>query len=316
MKITRMFAVLIAAVCMLSTLPYAGALNVQLDPLSSAGTGSPVSMSAASANDNYPISVEQAKNSVRIFLNDLAIEPQLGSTGSVEVGNYYHFSVGTDTFDVNQNTGVVEFVHFGANAPDSANVTITRDQAYAKAAEYAGQKYDGFAGKSWKLVVDRVYEQTSYRYNETTHHSDEYVTQRAYDFVFREEKSHVLLPNLVHIRVNPVTGAIVDYWGVDRLVTVGLQNSVSLSEATETAEHYYGLSDSFTLSSSESYLAVVTRYQNVENLAWVIKLKGYYSWDNNNESTYLVVIDATNGNVLGSRWDNIWPESRLLYYLS
>ena len=134
---------------------------------------------------------------------------------------------------------------------------------------------------------------------------------KAYDFVLREEKNHVLLPNLVHVRVNPATGAIVDYWGVDRLVTVGLKNTVSLSEATETAESYLGQSSYFTLSSSEGYLAVVTRSQNVENLAWVIKLKGYYSWDNDNEQTYVIVVDAVDGSVLGSGWDDIWPESRL-----
>ncbi|MDD1694589.1 MAG: hypothetical protein LUQ71_07675 [Methanoregula sp.] len=313
MRMTRMFAVLIAALCMLFVLPYAGAMSVQMDPISDAGT---VSVSAASANDNYPISVEQAKNSVRLFMNDLTLEPTLGSTGSLEIGNYYNLNAGSDSFSVNQNTGVVEFVHFGANAPDSANVTLTRDQAYAKATEYAGQKYDGFTGKSWKLVVDNVYEQKSWRYNSTTRNYEEYVTKKAYDFVFREEKDHVLLPNLVYVQVNPVTGAIVDYWGVDRLVTAGLKNTVSLAEAVETTQDCYHFSDSFTLSSSEAYLAVVTRYQNVENLAWVVKLKGYYSWDRDDERTYYAVIDATDGSVLGTRWSDIWPESRLSDYFN
>lgn len=312
MRITRIFAALLAALCILSILPLAGAMSIQMDPLAS-NTGSALSASAASANDNYPISVEQAKNSVRLFMNDLSLEPVLGSTGSLEIGNYYTMNVGTDSFSVNQNTGVVEFVHFGANAPDSANVTLSRDQAYAKATAYAGQKYDGFSTKSWKLVVDRVYENYYWRYNETSHDYEKYVHLRAYDFVFREEKDHVVLPNLVHVRVNPVTGAIVDYWGVDRFVTVGLKNSVSLSEAMETAEGYYHMSDSFTLSSSEGYLAVVTRYQNVENLAWVIKLNGYYSWDNDEERTYTIVVDAVDGSVLGNGWSDIWPESRLSY---
>jgi hypothetical protein len=312
MRITRIFAALLAAVCILSFVPLAGAMSIQMDPLSSTD-GSTVSASAASANDNYPISVEQAKNSVRLFMNDLSLEPVLGSTGSLEIGNYYVMNVDSDRFSVNQNTGVVEFVHFGANEPDSANVTLSRDQAYAKATVYAGQKYDGFATKSWKLVVDRVYEDYYWSYNSTSHDYEKYVSMRAYDFVFREEKDHVLLPNLVHVRVNPATGAIVDYWGVDRLVTVGLKNSVSLSEAMETAEGYYHMSDSFTLSSSEGYLAVVTRYQNVENLAWVIKLKGYYSWDNDEERTYTIVVDAVDGSVLGSGWSSIWPESRLSY---
>jgi len=311
MKSARMFAVLIAAVCMLALLPCAGALSVHLDPLSTTA-GSSGSASVASVNDNYPISVEQAKNSVRVFMNDLTLEPTLDSTGSLETGNYYLLSVGPDTFNVNQNTGVVEFVHFGSNAPDSENLTITRDEAYAKATAYAGQKYEGFSAKSWKLVVDKVYSDYSYLCGE---HSCERVDIKAYDFVLREEKDHVLLPNIVHVRVNPVTGAIVDYWGINRLVTVGLKNTVSLSEATETTEQSIGLGSSFKLSSSEAYLAVVIRSQNVENLAWVVKLNSYVPWDTQ-ERTYYAVVDANDGSVLGNNWDNIWPEHELAYYLN
>jgi len=311
MKSARICAVLIAAVCMLALLPCAGALSIHFDPLSTTA-GSSGSASVASVNDNYPISVEQAKNSVRVFMNDLSLEPTLDSTGSLETGNYYQFSVGPDTFNVNQNTGVVEFVHFGSNAPDSENLTITRDEAYATATAYAGQKYEGFSTKSWKLVVDKVYSDYSYL---CTEHSCERVDVKAYDFVLREEKDHVLLPNLVHVRINPATGAIVDYWGINRVVTVGLRNTVSLSEATETAEQYLGLGSSFKLSSSEAYLAVVTRYQNVENLAWVVKLNGYVPWDSN-ERTYYAVVDANDGSVLGNNWNAIWPEHELAYYLN
>jgi uncharacterized membrane protein YkoI len=307
---TRIFAALLAALSILSILPLAGAMSVQMDPITA--TVSSVSVNAASANDNYPISVEQAKNSVRLFMNNLTLEPRISSTGSLEIGNYYILTTDSDSFYVNQNTGVVEFVHFGANEPDTADVKVTRDQAYAIATAYAGEKYDGYSTKSWKLVVDRVFSDYDWEYNQTTH---DYVRvdKKAYDFVLREEKDHVLLPNIVHVRVNANTRSVVDYWGVDRLVTVGLKNTVSLSDAMETAEDYYDLSDSFTLRSSESYLAVVTRSQNVENLAWVIKLKGYYSWDTDNERTYTIVVDAGDGSVLGSGWSSIWPESRLDY---
>ena len=311
MKTTRILTILVAALCMLPILPMAGAMSIRMDAQS--GTGSNAALAAASAIDNYPISVEQAKNSVRLFMNNLSLNPVLVSTGSLEIGNYYTLGAGQDTFSVNQNSGIVEFAHFGANEPVSANVTISRDRAYEKATAYAGRKYDGFSGRSWKLVVDRLYEEYSWTYNETSHDYEKHATLRAYDFVFREEKDHVLLPNIVHVRINPVTGAVVDYWGVDRMVTVWLKNAVSLSEAVRTAEDYYGLSDSFTVSSSEGYLAVVVRSQNVENLAWVIRLKGYSSWDRDYERTYTIVVDAADGSVLGSDWSGIWPESRIRY---
>lgn len=306
MRMTRIFAVLVAALCMLLVLPYAGAMSIQMDPISDAGT-----VAVASVNDNYPISTEDAKNSVRVFMNNLSLEPQMGTPGSIQVGNYYTLTVDSDSFSVNQNTGAVEFVHFESNAPNSTVMTLSRDEAYAKAMEYAGQKYDGFSGRSWKLVVDSVYLSDYYVKNETTQ-SWERVDTKAYDFVLREEKNHVLLPNIVHVRVNPATGAIIDYWGIDRLVTVGLKNSVSLAEATETTENYFGFSDDFSISSSEAYLAVVTRYQNVENLAWVVKITGY--WNDRYEETYYAVVDANDGSVIGNSWSGIWPESRLSNY--
>jgi uncharacterized membrane protein YkoI len=310
MRTTRIFAAMIAALCILSFLPLAGAMSIRMDPLTT-NAGSPVSVDAASANDNYPISVEQAKNSVRLFMNNLTLEPQLSSTGSLEIGNYYIMTEGPDSFYVNQNTGVVEFVHFGVNEPQSADMKFTRDQAYEKATAYAGLKYDGFSTTSWKLVVDNVYDDYEWVYNRSSQNYER-IDIKAYDFVLREEKEHVLLPNIIHVRVNGKTGAIVDYWGVDRLITVGLKNTISVSEATGSAESYMGHSSYFTLTSSEGYLAVVTRSQNVENLAWVIKLKGYYSWDND-EQVYVVIIDANDGSILGSGWSSIWPESRLNY---
>ena len=308
MRMTRLFAVLVAALCMLLVLPYAGAMSIQMDPISDAGT-----VAAASVNDNYPISAEDAKNSVRVFMNNLSLEPQMGTPGSTQVGNYYTLTIDSDSFSVNQNTGIVEFVHFESNAPKSAVMTLSRDEAYAKATEYADQKYDGFSGKSWKIVVDSVYSDYSYVKNETTQ-DWERVDWKAYDFVLREEKNHVLLPNIVHVRVNPATGAIVDYWGVDRLVTVELKNSITLAEATETTENYYGFDKSFSVRSSDAYLAVVTRYQNVENLAWVVKITGY--WNDRYEETYYAVVDANDGSLIGNSWSGIWPESRLDYYFN
>jgi hypothetical protein len=214
---------------------------------------------------------------------------------------------------VNQNTGVVEFVHFGDNMPDSAELTLTRDEAYAKATAFAGEKYDGFAARNWNLVVDKVYEDYHYVFNESAKNWER-IDLKSYDFVLREEKEHVLLPNVVHVRVNGKTGGVIDYWGVDRLITVPtLKSTASLSDAIASATDYtYG---DFTVSSAEGYLAVVTRTQNVENLAWVIKLHGTYRWDRETISNYIVVVDATDGNVLGSGWSSIWPESQLTYYL-
>jgi hypothetical protein len=311
MKIPRMVAVLVAAVCILSLLPMAGAMTVKFDPLTTASTPSASAM-LASVNDNYPISEDQAKDSVRVFMGNLSLMPTITGTGSLEIGNYYSLNAGQDSFSVNQNSGLVEFAHFGENASTSDKLTLTRDEAYAKATAYAAGKYDGFADKNWKLVVDQVSDSGSYVINATTK-NHEWVPTKSYDFVLREEKNHVLLPSLVYVEINPSNGAVVDYWGVNRILTVNnLESTTSLSDAIKSATDY--TYNEFSVTSSEGYLAVVTRNQNVENLAWVIKLTGNYRWNQDYSYTYIVIVDAKDGSVLGTRWDSIWPESRLSNY--
>ena len=307
MKSLFIAILVVATICLLVCVPTVGAMTIKLDPLAKSG------VSSASANDNYPLSVDQAKDSIRVFMGDLTLDPVLTSTGSMEIGNYYYFSTDDATFSVNQNSGAVEFVHFGANEPNSTELTLTHDQALAKAKEYAGTRYGDFSTRSWRTVIDRIDTGYNWVYNPSTGNWDRVETQKTYNFVFREEKDHVLLPSLVHVNVNPQTGAIIDYWGVDRLLTVSnLKSTVSLSTATETAED--AVYSEFTTTSSEGYLAVVTQSQNAESLAWVIKLNGHYSWNTNYEDTYEVVVSADDGSMLGYGWNNIWPEHEFYYY--
>ena len=75
----------------------------------------------------------------------------------------------------------------------------------------------------------------------------------------------------------------------------------------ETAENYVVSSG---VESTEGHREVITQYQNLERLAWVITLteNGGYS--------YTVVIDANDGSFVGSQYDDsIWPEAWLSYNL-
>ncbi|MGB8219335.1 MAG: PepSY domain-containing protein [Methanoregula sp.] len=312
MKRTRIVCIVLAAICLLACLQGVGAMSIRLDPpATSQGIMTASAASAytasASANDNYPISMDQAKNNIRVFMGDLSLDPVLSTTGSLPIGNYYYFTAGNSTFLVNENSGAVEFVHFGDNARDSSSNVLTRDQAYANATAYASGKFTDFSSKNWKLVFDQVDTNYEWYYNPDID-SWNYVTVNAYDFVFREEKDNVLLPTLVHVSVNTKTGSIIDYWGVDRLLTLSnLENTVSLSKAVATAEDYVGTSG---VESTEGHREVITQYQNLERLAWVITLteNGGYS--------YTVVVDATDGSFIGSQYDDsIWPEAWLLYNL-
>jgi len=295
---------LLAVLCVLAGISAASAALAPLDNFKtvSANAGT---VSVMSVNDNYPISVDQAKDSIRVFVSDLTVDPVLEGTGSYPIGNYYYFSLNGSMFYVNQNSGVVEFAYVSENAPDSDVINFNHDQAYAKATAYATAKYDGFASMNWKLITDKVDEYTNYKYNRTSQQYESYVV-KTYEFTLREEKSRVLTPNLIHIAVNPATGAISEWTGVNRMITVSLAPTTSLSDATKTAEDYY--SGYINVDHVDGYLAVVIRSQNVENLAWVVKVSGTYKYNNQYEESEMAIVDAQTGKVIGSSWSDIWPE--------
>ena len=311
MKRTRMVCIVLAAICLMACLQGVGAMSIKLAPLAPSqgvmtASAASASMATASANDNYPISVDQAKNNIRVFMGDLSLDPVLSTTGSLPIGNYYYFTAGNSSFEVNQNSGVVEFAHFGDNAQGPADVVLTRDQAYANATAYASGKFTDFSSRNWKLVIDRIDTQYEWYYDQNSGYWT-YTTIQAYDFVFRDQKDSVLLPTLVHVSVNAQTGSIIDYWGVDRLLTLSsVQNTVSLSDAVKTAENYFG----GDFASTEGHREVIIQPQNLERLVWVVSLT------ENDGYTYVALVDANDGSFVGTHWDSdIWPVYWLRYYL-
>ena len=311
MKRSRLVCIVVAAICLLASLQGVAAMSLKLEPLSpgqgvTTASVASASLASASANDNYPVSVDQAKNNIRVFMGDLSLEPVLTTTGSLPIGNYYYFTAGNSSFEVNQNSGAVEFAHFGDNTQNAGDIVLTSNQAYADATTYAGAKFADFSTRNWKLVVDRVDTQYEYYFNPSTGNWD-YYTVIAYNFVFREQKDNVLLPSLVHVSVNAKTGSVIDYWGVDRLLTVSdLQGSVPLSDAVKTAENYFG----GDFASTEGHREVIIQPQNFERLVWVVSLTG------NHGDMYTAIVDANDGTFVGTHWDNdIWPVYWLRYYL-
>ncbi len=297
---------LLAVLCVLLSVSVASAALVPLENFKtvSASTGD-VTLVSSSANDNYPISVDQAKNSIRLFVGNLAIDPTLYGTGSMPIGNYYYFTYNKSIFYVNQNSGIVEFAYFPDIAADSDVVNFNRDQAYAKATEYAEKKYDGFSSVTWDLITDKLNENTYWRFNETSKQSEKYIV-KVYEFTLREKKSRVLTPNLIHVHINPATGMVSEWTGVSRMITVSLTPTTSLSNATKVAEEYY--SGYINIDRIDSYLAVVIRSQNVENLVWVVTVKGTYKGNSQYEESEMAIVDAQTGSIIGRSWDDIWPE--------
>lgn len=305
MKILTVCLVLITGLCLCACLPVSAAgeetidlssLMITLNPTESPSESG--SVAAASVNDNYPISVDQAKNNIRVFTGNLDIDPVLAGTGTMPIGNYYYFAVNNSFYYVNQNSGVVEFALMTQNIPDTGVLSLSRDQAYEMGKEFARSKYDSFDQKNWKIVAEQQYNTSWYRMNGTER---EYYSVPLFLFTLREEQQHVLTPSTVNLYVNAVDGKVIYYSGVDRLLLVDLTPSITLGRAVEVAGEHF----EYETTHSTAYLSVITRPMNVQSLAWIVTLRGTHG-DHEHEENF--VIDAVSGEYISRYYDNIWPE--------
>jgi|GEM_PF-1556782 len=311
MKSITVCCILIAGLCLCACLPVSAApggtvslssFKITLDPPTAvAGSGATI----AAANDNYPISVEQAKNSIRAFTGNQDLDPVLSSTGTMPVGSYYEFSGDTPYSDyyVNQNSGLVEFAVMTENMPSTGTFSLSRDEAYVKGTEFARAHFANFDAKTWKIATEQQINVSWYRMNGT---EEESLTVPTYLFAMREEQDHVMMPDTVTVLVSAVDGKVIVYGGIDLLLQVDLKPTVTMSQAIQVAEKHF----SGTVTHSSATLSVVTRPMNVQSLAWEVTLQGYYD-----DYTYSqnFAIDAMSGDYLT---DRIWPDAYtyFLYY--
>jgi hypothetical protein len=199
MNMTRLFTIMLTAACLLVCIPLASAAAVH-------DTGSVPSAG------NHIVTVEEAKESVRIFQDNRSAEPVYLTEEVSESVTYYVFALGPSVFLVNADNGIVEIALFEENEPAFPTVMkIDRDEAYAKAVEYADTKYNGFSTKTWAVHDYRL----------------DYYHEGTWGYVFsftemsRSGNETVVLPTMVEVDVNPETGAVYLYQSMNRIPVKG-----------------------------------------------------------------------------------------------
>ena len=234
---------------------------------------------AAAAGINAPIGVDTAKEKAQDFLNAPDATAQYQKTECLNLGEYYVFGTGDGQIYVNARTGVIERVTFDSARKDSHEIRLDQAAAEAAARAYAEEKYSGFAEKSMRLIESNL-----------VSHGD---AGSEYSYIWRERIKGVLTPNTVVVNVNPSTGEIVSYIGIQRKVQCPLEPALSRDEALKVAA---GQFPGIRVTDATANLTVEYTQPGVQTLTWVVTMKGEPEGDVLQGG--LIVIDARAGEVL------------------
>jgi len=279
-------------ICMIACIPAAMAREITMTPAGSL-TG------VASEGNNYHISQERAMLFIKDFVGDYTMDIEPDDIETLPIGNYFTFYSDDDRFWVNQQTGDVEFAHFQSNCKNSAMINLTQDDAYTKAQAYAIEKYDGFSGRNWYLIEDKLVNSTAG--SEYSFVWREYLGSDNYGYGSIKE---LTLPNMVHVSVNANNGKPIDYWGVNRVISDATTPQISMSEALEIAED--AVPADIAVSHPMISLSLAERPMNVETLVWIVTFDG--TKENNDKIPVTFYVNANNGRIIR---DLIWMESWL-----
>ncbi|MCT8336100.1 hypothetical protein FKB36_00945 [Methanoculleus sp. Afa-1] len=234
-----------------------------------------VSATGASA----PIGVDTAKGKAQDFLNAPDATVQYQKTERLNLGEYYVFGTGDGQVYVNARTGVIERATFDSARKGCQDIRLDRAAAEVAARAYAEEKYSGFAKKSMQLTR-----------SDLVSHGD---AGSEYSYIWREEISGVLTPNTVVVNLNPSTGEIVSYIGIQRGIECPLEPKLSRDEALKiVAGQFPGI----RVTGATADLSVEYTRPDVQTLTWVITMRG--EPEDHVLQGGLVVIDAQTGEVL------------------
>lgn len=239
-----------------------------------------IAVSAVSAaGAGAPIGVDTAKEKAQDFLNAPDATVQYQKTERLNLGEYYVFGTGDGQVYANTRTGVIERATFDSARKGCQDIRLGPAAAEAAARAYVEEKYSGFTKKNMRLIE-----------SSPVSHGD---AGNEYSYIWREEISGVLTPNTVVVNLNPSTGEIVSYIGIQREIECPLEPKFSRDEALKIAA---GQFPGIRVTSATADLSVEYTRPDAQTLTWVITMRG--EPEDHVLQGGLVVVDAQTGEVL------------------
>ncbi|OPX62869.1 MULTISPECIES: hypothetical protein [unclassified Methanoregula] len=211
-----------------------------------------------------PATADDAKVSVQKFVKTAERNLELKETIKTSRGESYELVSDSEWYTVNVNTGEVETAVF-LNAQPISNplhmfrnaAEISQDDAFTRAEDYAGRNYQNFYNRTMILTQSRLVDHGS--------------AGKTYYFTWREKINNVIIPNMVDISVNPQSGDIISYIGIDQPLDIDIVPTVSREEALSKSVGAFAAIDEVKAS---AILAVIAISQNDQRLVWITDVSG------------------------------------------
>lgn len=229
-----------------------------------------------------------AKDAIEKFLNLSNLDIQLVGQLSTNSGTFEIYKSDTSFYYINSESNSVEGAVFLESPEQSKIVRLTPLDAQQNAQQFAIDHYNTFTEKNFQLI-----------YAELIDHGD---GGKEYLFIWREFIESTGTPNIVQISVNPESGKILSYTGIQRDVEVSVLPEITKDEAIDIAFTCFPKL-SVQRESIPAYLSIEYITPRTQSLTWTVIIK--HEWIQSisfNQIEYsnggIVVIDAQTGKVL------------------
>ena len=218
-----------------------------------------------------PLTVDEAKVSVREFEDSPGMALEQKRTMSTPRGEVYEMASDSGRYFVNAKTGEVELASFYgkqgasgqsffmskpvASPPQPDSGTVTMDQAFVIAQDYARKNYRNFHDRTMVLIESKLVD-----------HGD---SGKTFYFTWKEKINDVLLPNIIFITVTSENGEILNYMGVDQSLDINLEPSVSEDVALTIARTQFA---PLEIVRTNLQLAFLPVNENEQRLVWLVNV--------------------------------------------
>lgn len=234
-----------------------------------------------------------AKDAIEKFLNLSNLDIQLVGQLSTNSGTFEIYKSDTSFYYINSESNSVEGAVFLESPEQSKIVRLTPLDAQQNAQQFAIDHYNTFTEKNFQLI-----------YAELIDHGD---GGQEYLFIWREFIQSTGTPNIVQISLNPESGKIISYIGIQRDIEVSVLPIVSKDEAIHIAVDCFP--EIFVqYESIPAHLSIEYTTPGTQVLIWtvIIEPKMIQPFDINQIEYYhggIVIIDAQTGRVISiDKW--------------